>query len=98
WKRSRSRSQSRIRPMCTTIFFRMLFHGEALVQKGEIAEACLVMGKVVTRTATYTSLRLNQRITELLGTLAPWQRSKPVRELTELMKASSRSPRGSIRT
>lgn len=79
-------------------FFRMLFHGEALVQKGEIAEACLIMGKVVTRTATYTSLRLNQRITELLGTLAPWQRSKPVRELTELMKASSRSPRGSIRT
>jgi tetratricopeptide (TPR) repeat protein len=71
--------------------FTMLFHGAALVQKGEIAEACLVIGEVVTRTATYTSLRLNQRITELVGTLAPWQRSKPVRELTELMKASSRS-------
>ncbi len=78
--------------------FTMLFQGAALVQKGEIAEASQVIGEVVTRTAAYTSPRINQRITELLGALAPWQRSKPVRELNELMAACSRSPRGSIST
>lgn len=67
--------------------FRMLFQGEALVQKGEIAEASRVIGGVVTRTATYVSPRINQRITGLRVALAPWQRSKPVRELDELLAA-----------
>jgi hypothetical protein len=78
--------------------FTMLFQGEALVQKGEIAEASQVIGEVVTRTASYTSPRINQRITELLGALAPWQRSKPVRELDELLAAYSPSSRRSGNT
>ncbi len=71
--------------------FEMLFQGEALVQKGEIAEASRVIGEVVTRTASYISPRINQRITELRTSLTPWQRSKPVRELDELLTAYPRS-------
>lgn len=75
--------------------FRMLFQAGAFVQKGEIAEASRAVGEVVTLTATHTSLRIHQRTTELRAALAPWQRSKPVRELDELMATHSPSPRGS---
>ncbi len=79
--------------------FRLLFRGEALVQKGEIAEASQVIGEAVTRTASfYTSLRVRQRITELVKALEPWQRSKPVGELNELIASYSRSPGGTTRT
>ncbi|MGH3923992.1 MAG: tetratricopeptide repeat protein, partial [Pseudonocardiaceae bacterium] len=71
----------------------MLSQGDALIQQGEIAEACRIISEVVTRTATvYTSLRIRQRMTELVGALEPWQRSKPVRELNELIATHSRSP------
>ncbi len=76
--------------------FRMLFRGEEFVQKREIVEASQVIGEVVTRAVTCTSLRINQRITELLGAMVPWQRSKPVRELYELVEAHSLSPRRGI--
>ncbi len=76
----------------------MICQGDALIQKGEIAEACQVIGKVVTRTPTYTLPRTQQRIAELVAALEPWQRSKPVRELNELMASFSRSARGSIST
>ena len=75
--------------------FRMLFQADALVQKGEIAEASRALGEVVTITATHTSLRIHQRTTELRAALTPWQRSKPVRELDELMASYSRSPHSS---
>jgi tetratricopeptide (TPR) repeat protein len=75
--------------------FRMLFQGEALIQKCEIAEASKVIGEVVTRTATYNSPRINERITGLRAALTPWQQSKPVRELDELLAAYPRSSRRS---
>jgi tetratricopeptide (TPR) repeat protein len=79
--------------------FTLLLQGDAFTQKGEIAEACQVIGEVVTRTATAnTSLRIRQRVTELVGALEPWQRSKPVRELNELVRAYSQPSPGSART
>ncbi|MGH4013435.1 MAG: hypothetical protein ACRDSL_05770 [Pseudonocardiaceae bacterium] len=72
--------------------FCMLFQAGAFVQKTEIAEATRVMGEVVALTATYTSARIDQRITELRAALSPWQRSKPVRELDEVLTAYRRSP------
>ncbi|MGH4017456.1 MAG: hypothetical protein ACRDSL_26745 [Pseudonocardiaceae bacterium] len=70
--------------------FRLLYQGEALVQQGHIADAAQVIGEVVTLTATNTSRRIDQRITELRGALEPWQRTRPVRELDELLMTYSR--------
>ncbi|MBV9011005.1 MAG: hypothetical protein JO272_02950 [Pseudonocardiales bacterium] len=67
--------------------FRMLFHADAFTQKGEIDEASRALGEAVTLTATHTSSRIRQRITELRMALAPWQDSRPVRELDDLMAA-----------
>lgn len=75
--------------------FRMLFQGEALIQKENIAEASQVIGEVVTLTAANTSLRINQHVTELRAALAPWRRSKAVRELDELLTVYHRSSSGS---
>ncbi|MGH3914784.1 MAG: hypothetical protein ACRDTC_15455 [Pseudonocardiaceae bacterium] len=75
--------------------YKMLWQGAALVQKEEIAEASRVVGEVVTRTATNTSLRIHQRITDLHTSLEPWQSSKPVKELDEVLRAYRWSPSGS---
>ncbi|MGH3711807.1 MAG: hypothetical protein ACRDRQ_27780 [Pseudonocardiaceae bacterium] len=74
---------------------KMLSQGAALVQKEEIAEASRVVSEVVTRTATNTSLRIHQWITDLRASLEPWQSSKPVRELDEVLRAYRWSPSGS---
>lgn len=50
------------------------------------------MGEVVARTATYTLARIDQRVTELRSALSPWQGSKPVRELDEVLATYRRSP------
>ncbi|MGH3973883.1 MAG: hypothetical protein ACRDS9_11250 [Pseudonocardiaceae bacterium] len=73
--------------------FRMLFQAEAFVQKREIAEASRVIGEVVMITATLISTRIDQRIAELRAALKPWRRSKPVRQLDELLTAYSPSSR-----
>ena len=75
--------------------FTLLFQSEALVQKGNIAEASQALGRVVTLTAPTKSQRIDQRVAELRGALTPWQRSKPVRELDELLRTYAHSPRGS---
>jgi hypothetical protein len=69
--------------------FTMLSQAEAFTQIREIDEASRVLGKVVTLTATHTSARLHQRTTNLRTALAPWQHSKPVRDLDELIAAYS---------
>ncbi|MGH3978925.1 MAG: hypothetical protein ACRDRZ_07980 [Pseudonocardiaceae bacterium] len=74
--------------------FEKLFQAGAFVQKSEVAEATRVMGEVVALTATYTSARIDQRIAELRAGLSPWQRSKPVRELDEVLAAYRRPPSG----
>lgn len=65
--------------------FTMLFQADAFTQKGEIDEATRALGEVVTLTATHTSSRIRQRTTELRTALTPWQHSRPVRELDDLM-------------
>lgn len=67
--------------------FTILFQADAFTQKGEIDEATRILGEAVTLTATHTSSRLRQRITERRAALAPWQHSRPVRELDDLMAA-----------
>lgn len=78
--------------------FTLLFQGEAFVQKGSIAEASQALGAVVILTAPNKSHRIDQRIAELRVALTPWQRSKPVRELDELLMAYARAPRGNRST
>ncbi len=74
--------------------FTLLFQSEAFVQKGSIAEASQALCAVVMLTAPNKSQRIDQRITELRAALAPWQRSRPVRELDELLSTYVRLPRG----
>jgi hypothetical protein len=69
---------------------RMLFQAGAFVQKSEITEACRAIGDVVALTPTCTSIRIDQRVTELRAALTPWQRSKPVRELDDVFAAYRR--------
>jgi len=78
--------------------FTMLFQAEAFIQIREIDEASRVLGKVVTLTATHTSSRLHQRTTDMRATLAPWQHSRPVRELDDLIAAYSPPPRNTRTT
>ncbi|HEY6424614.1 MAG TPA: hypothetical protein VIY28_15490 [Pseudonocardiaceae bacterium] len=75
--------------------FTLLFQSEAFVQQGHLAEACQTIGEVAMLTATNRSQRIGQRIAELRAALTPWQRSKPVRELDELLVAYSSSSRRS---
>ncbi|MGQ0717986.1 MAG: hypothetical protein ACT4NP_11890 [Pseudonocardiales bacterium] len=67
--------------------FTLLFQSEAFVQQGHIAEASQTIGEVAMLTASNRSQRIGQRIAELRVALMPWQRSKPVRELDELLAA-----------
>jgi len=78
--------------------FTLLFQGEAFLQKGSIAEAGQALGVVVMLATPNKSHRIDQRITELRVALTPWQRSKPVRELDELLMTYARSPRGNRST
>ncbi|HEX2300539.1 MAG TPA: hypothetical protein VHH34_18850 [Pseudonocardiaceae bacterium] len=72
--------------------FTQLDQAGAFVQKKEIAEAGRVTGEVAARTAAYTSARIDQRLTELRAALSPWQGSKPVRELDDVLATYHRSP------
>lgn len=78
--------------------FTLLFQSEAFMQKGGIAEASQTLGEVVTLTIPNRSQRIDQRITELRAALTPWQRTKPVRELDELLRTYARSPSGNGNT
>lgn len=78
--------------------FTLLFQSEAFVQQGHLTEACRTIGEVVMLTAPNRSQRIGQRITELRTALTPWQRSKPVRELDELLSAYPSSSRRSGNT
>jgi tetratricopeptide (TPR) repeat protein len=78
--------------------FTLLFQSEAFVQQGHLAEACQGIGEVVTLTAPNRSQRISQRVTDLRASLTPWQRSKLVRELDELLTAYPSSSRRSDNT
>ncbi len=77
--------------------FTLLFQSEVFMQQSHLAEACQVIGEVVMLTAPNRSQRIGQHITELRTAMTPWQRSKPVRELDELLTAYPPSSRRSGR-
>jgi hypothetical protein len=75
------------------------FEGRATEQRPSWGYARLMgerMTEVAGLTAVNPSGRIDQRINILRATLDPWQRTKPVRELDELLSAY-RSPIGSGR-
>jgi hypothetical protein len=78
--------------------FTLLFQSEAFVQQGHIAEASHTIGEVAMLTASNRSQRIGQRIAELRVALMPWQRSKSVRELDELLTVYPPSSRRSAST
>lgn len=63
--------------------FGLLFRAEARIQQAEITEASNIVADIAQLTTGITSQRIAQRITDVRGLLAPWQRTKPVRELDE---------------
>ncbi len=67
--------------------FGLLLRAEARIQQVEIAEASSIVGDVARLTAGNGSQRIAQRITDVRGLLAPWKRTKPVRELDERLAA-----------
>lgn len=68
---------------------RSLYRAEALLQQGEIAGAAGIVGEVAGITAMHASGRgrVDQRVGALRKALVPWQRTRPVRELDEVLAA-----------
>lgn len=67
--------------------FRLLFRAEARIQQAAIDEASSMIGNVARRTVVGRSQRIAQRINSLRGLLAPWERTRPVRELDKQLAA-----------
>jgi hypothetical protein len=64
---------------------RSLFRAEAFIQLQDIAEATAIIGEVAGATAVSASSRIDQRIGTLRAMLGPWRRTKPVRQLDEVL-------------
>jgi hypothetical protein len=71
-----------------------LGRAEVFIQKESIPEACAIIGEVAGGTPVSTSARVGQRIDRLRAKLTPWQRTKPIRELDELLAVYHRPTRG----
>jgi hypothetical protein len=67
--------------------FRTLFCAEAHIQQSNVAEASRAIREAAVLASVNTSQRIDQRITALRAKLTPHQRSKPVRELDEVLTA-----------
>jgi len=73
---------------------RALHRAEAFIQKEAVPEACTIIGEVASLGPLSASARYGQRIDRLRAQVTPWQRTKPVRELDEILTAYRRSARG----
>jgi tetratricopeptide (TPR) repeat protein len=71
-----------------------LYRAEALIQKEAVPEACTIIGEVAGLGPVSASARAGQRIDGLRAQVTPWQRTKPVRELDEILTAYRRSAKG----
>jgi hypothetical protein len=71
-----------------------LHRAEAFIQKEAVPEACVIIGEVASLEPLSASARYGQRIDRLRAQVTPWQRTKPVRELDEILTAYRRSARG----
>ncbi|MGH3942359.1 MAG: hypothetical protein ACRDTG_27815 [Pseudonocardiaceae bacterium] len=67
--------------------FSLLFRAEGRIQQQEIPEASSIVSEVLRLTAGNASQRIIERVTDIRGLLAPWKRTKPVRELDEQLTA-----------
>jgi len=65
----------------------MLIRAEALIQQGDSTEASAIIGDVATLAAVNTTRRIDQKLTDLRTELAPWQRTKAVRQLDDVLTA-----------
>jgi hypothetical protein len=70
-----------------------LYRAEALIQKEAVPEACAIIGEVAGLGPVSATARAGQRIERLRTQITPWQRTKPVRDLDELLTAYRRSAR-----
>src|SRR5439155_3759788 len=75
--------------------FTVLFRAEAFIQQKHIAEASQIIGDVATQAAVNTTRRLDQRVADLRTALTPWQRTKAVRQLDDVLTTYRRSVKGS---
>jgi hypothetical protein len=73
---------------------RTLQRAEALIQKEAVPEACAIIGEAASIMPVSNSARVSQRIDGLRAQVTPWQRTKPVRELYEILTTYHRSARG----
>jgi tetratricopeptide (TPR) repeat protein len=75
-----------------------LDRAEVLLQEEEVPEACTIIGQVAGVTAVNANTRFFQRIDGLRTVLAPWRRTKPVRELDEILATYRQPARANDRT
>lgn len=74
--------------------FTMLIRAEALVRQGDVTEASGIVRDAAALSAVHTARRIRQKITDVRTTLTPWQRTKPVRELDEVLMTYGLGGRG----
>ena len=67
--------------------FGQLVRAEAHIQQAAVEDASTVLGDVARRAAGNSSQRITQRLGALRGQLAPWERTRPVRELDQQLAA-----------
>ena len=78
--------------------FVTLERAEAYVQQSNVADASRAIGEAAVLASANTSTRIDHRIAGLRAALAPHQRSKPVRDLDEVLGTYRRSMSGNCRT
>src|SRR5262249_47234080 len=66
---------------------RSLHRVEAMIQQENISDACTTIGEIAQITTVNASKRVALRINNLREALAPWERTKSVRDLDELLAA-----------
>jgi transcriptional regulator with XRE-family HTH domain len=64
---------------------RSLHRAEAYLLKDGISEACTLIGEVASITTVNSSGRFDQRLGALRTSLTPWERTRPVRELDQVL-------------
>ncbi|MFI7019319.1 hypothetical protein [Streptomyces sp. NPDC050164] len=63
----------------------LALQSQAHLQQGDIAEASTIVGDIARISGVNRSPRITQRIADLRTALTPWQRSRAVRTLDDLL-------------
>jgi tetratricopeptide (TPR) repeat protein len=67
--------------------FTMLIRAEAVMRQGDTNQASGIIGEVARLATVNSTQRIDQKIADLRAALNPWQRTKAVRQLDELLNA-----------